>query len=588
MPVMLRRHIMHGNCIQGNLRVALLLLLITFNAYGQTLVVRGNVSTSAGPVKLASVTFVDDSDTTRKFATLTDTSGNYNLSIITAIKEPDTQPAKFRLEQNYPNPFSSSTAISYELSKPSDVSIKIFDILGREVKVLRVSSEQAGVHGVLWDGTNTSGQKIAPGVYFCRVQTENEKQVKKMIFAGGSTRISVPPPSGFSVAGGMGSRNVPELKKNTMVQLGQGIFKVEITNTQSTRPKILATEFSDVLVRQDTSLNFQVQLGIMAYSLCYQRTDTVLQSDGSSWFYFDLYLNNITGTNPKRITNHQNDAYDYTQVWSPDGNYIAFSEPGAPFHVCLYDTKNDTITFLTPDSIDGSGPSWTPDSKHIVYNGSGGPHVIDRDGSNNRKLPYYPDYFYSDSYTFLYRAGNSIYLSNLDGTINEFVFNLMSVGRNYVYWYDFDPYTHRILILAGPGSGIGNLLLTYNVDSKALDTVAIADSSWMFLHPKFSNDYSKIAVIKSNGFERTEKLCLLQNGTETELVAIDSIQNGGLSFYPLAFSPDDKYIAYSKMTYSGGVTFSFSLSLYVVELLTKEVTFIDVGAPTIWNPRKRY
>jgi len=517
----------------GNVEVFLLLLSVTLNAHGQTLAVRGNVSTSTGPVKFASVTFVDDNDTTRKSATLTDTSGNYNLSIITAIKEPDTQPTNFKLEQNYPNPFSSSTAISYELSKQSDVSIKIFDILGQEVKVLRVSSEQAGVHGVLWGGTNNAGQKIAPGVYFYVLQTENEKQVKKMIFAGGSTRISGPPPSGFSGAGGMGSRSVPELKKNTMVQLGQGIFKVEITNTQSTRPKILATGFSDVLVRQDTSLNFQVQLGIMAYSLCYQRTDTVLQSDGSSWFYFDLYLNNITGTNPKRITNHQNGPYDYTQVWSPDGSYIAFTESGSPFRVCLYDTKNDTITFLTPDSIDGSGPSWTPDSKHIVYNGSGSPYMIDWDGSNNRKLPFYPDYFYSDSYTFLHKVGKSIYLSNLDGTFNELVFDLSSVGKNYVTWYDFDPYTHRILILADPVSQITNLLLIYNVDSKALDTIAVADSSWMYLRPKYSNDYSQIAVVKVNYAERVEKLCLLQNRTETDLVAIDSIlQNGSFSFYP--------------------------------------------------------
>ncbi|MGA2625117.1 MAG: T9SS type A sorting domain-containing protein [Bacteroidota bacterium] len=76
-------------------------------------------------------------------------------------------PTEFALEQNYPNPFNPSTTISYQLPKQSHVTLKVFDVLGREIATL-VNGEQApGYKSVAWSAANA-----ASGVYFCRLVTE--------------------------------------------------------------------------------------------------------------------------------------------------------------------------------------------------------------------------------------------------------------------------------------------------------------------------------------------------------------------------------------------------------------------------------
>ncbi|MDP1995236.1 MAG: T9SS type A sorting domain-containing protein, partial [Ignavibacteria bacterium] len=112
-----------------------LILLLTSEAYSQTFVVKGKITTAdSTPVKYASVTFVDESDTTKKYFTITDTAGNYQLSVITNLKdEAPTLPQSFELMQNYPNPFSDKTNIPYKLNEVSNASVTIYNILGQEV-----------------------------------------------------------------------------------------------------------------------------------------------------------------------------------------------------------------------------------------------------------------------------------------------------------------------------------------------------------------------------------------------------------------------------------------------------------------------
>lgn len=85
-------------------------------------------------------------------------------------------PAKFVLYQNYPNPFNPATTIKFDLPAKSDVSIKVFDITGREVSVIANGNFAAGTHTINW-----SGEKISSGVYFCRIKANDFIDVKKMI-----------------------------------------------------------------------------------------------------------------------------------------------------------------------------------------------------------------------------------------------------------------------------------------------------------------------------------------------------------------------------------------------------------------------
>ena len=85
-------------------------------------------------------------------------------------------PKQFTLYQNYPNPFNPTTVIRYELPKESLVSIKLFDILGREVKTLVKEMKTAGRYIYNLDASN-----LASGIYFYRLQAGSFVQTKKMV-----------------------------------------------------------------------------------------------------------------------------------------------------------------------------------------------------------------------------------------------------------------------------------------------------------------------------------------------------------------------------------------------------------------------
>jgi hypothetical protein len=71
----------------------------------------------------------------------------------------------------YPNPFNPSTVVRFALSEPMDVTIAVYDALGRVVAVLLRGSQEEGVHSAQWNGRNQSGTQVASGVYFVRMAT---------------------------------------------------------------------------------------------------------------------------------------------------------------------------------------------------------------------------------------------------------------------------------------------------------------------------------------------------------------------------------------------------------------------------------
>jgi hypothetical protein len=86
-------------------------------------------------------------------------------------------PNKIQLEQNYPNPFNPSTTISYTIPKRMFVSLKIFDILGREIEFLVREYQQAGLHKIKYKGDN-----INSGIYFLVLQADDITIAEKISF----------------------------------------------------------------------------------------------------------------------------------------------------------------------------------------------------------------------------------------------------------------------------------------------------------------------------------------------------------------------------------------------------------------------
>jgi len=96
--------------------------------------------------------------------------------------------AVYTLAQNYPNPFNPSTTIHYQLPFTSRVTIKLSNVLGQIVRTLVDGIEDAGLRSVKWNGISETGNHVAGGVYFYRIETSSVRdasksftQVKKML-----------------------------------------------------------------------------------------------------------------------------------------------------------------------------------------------------------------------------------------------------------------------------------------------------------------------------------------------------------------------------------------------------------------------
>lgn len=95
-------------------------------------------------------------------------------------KSPDQAAFDF-LAQNFPNPFNLETQISFELLQAGKVTLDIYNILGRRVRRLVDGLRPAGPNTVSWDGRNESGEAVATGVYFYRLQMGDRTQTRKMV-----------------------------------------------------------------------------------------------------------------------------------------------------------------------------------------------------------------------------------------------------------------------------------------------------------------------------------------------------------------------------------------------------------------------
>ncbi len=91
-------------------------------------------------------------------------------------------PERFELFPNFPNPFNPATTIRYGLPEASVVELVVYDLLGRQVALLKGRQEQtAGYHTVIWDGRDAGGKQVASGIYFVRMQAGRFVQTQKMV-----------------------------------------------------------------------------------------------------------------------------------------------------------------------------------------------------------------------------------------------------------------------------------------------------------------------------------------------------------------------------------------------------------------------
>jgi hypothetical protein len=96
-------------------------------------------------------------------------------------EEPLSPPAGFDLSQNYPNPFNPETEISFTLPERASVSLVLYNIFGQKVRELIDETLPAGSYKITWDGTDNLGNKLASGVYLCRLSAGKNASTSKMV-----------------------------------------------------------------------------------------------------------------------------------------------------------------------------------------------------------------------------------------------------------------------------------------------------------------------------------------------------------------------------------------------------------------------
>jgi hypothetical protein len=90
---------------------------------------------------------------------------------------------QYVLEQNYPNPFNTSTQIRFRIPEAGNVTLKIYNSVGKQVKTLVDGNMNEGYHQVTWDATDNSGSKMSSGIYFYRLTAGTFTQMNKIMLS---------------------------------------------------------------------------------------------------------------------------------------------------------------------------------------------------------------------------------------------------------------------------------------------------------------------------------------------------------------------------------------------------------------------
>jgi len=106
----------------------------------------------------------------------------YRYDILTPVsRSENTYPKEVTLENNFPNPFNSQTAILYTVPVTMHIEITVYNILGEKVITLVNGCHRPGNYRVVWDGTNSQGNVVSTGVYFSRLTTTQGTITRKLV-----------------------------------------------------------------------------------------------------------------------------------------------------------------------------------------------------------------------------------------------------------------------------------------------------------------------------------------------------------------------------------------------------------------------
>ena len=150
------------------------LIQIEFGDYGDDV--------SALPPPELRFSFLNLTDTYEFLRVSYSGSDSNNQSLSEGYTLLQTAPNQYRLAQSYPNPFSNSTTIEFDMPATEKINMVILDIRGRVVRKLINNEERFGFQSIEWDGKNDDGDDSSSGVYFYQIRSNNFNAVGKLLY----------------------------------------------------------------------------------------------------------------------------------------------------------------------------------------------------------------------------------------------------------------------------------------------------------------------------------------------------------------------------------------------------------------------
>jgi len=225
--------------------VLLISLVNTYQVKSQ-ITINGTITDNqSNPIPDAFVEFFNPSDTMLVYSDYTNNNGAYWITgnFVGINNEDYNIPNDHVVLRNYPNPFNPSTVIYFEIPEAEKIEIKIYDVLGKEVRSLTNNYHKAGIYQINWDGRNNFGSGVASGIYLCRLKTNRHSYVHKMVLIDGGGGIS---------KSGNGLFTSSALQKmQTAAELHQ--FRMRVSGNS-----IATREIDSLFCSQDTTINVQV------------------------------------------------------------------------------------------------------------------------------------------------------------------------------------------------------------------------------------------------------------------------------------------------------------------------------------------